>query len=206
MMQAPHNAPPLLAATHDVEVVLGRLLSDDEVERVNAFLAATSAAVRRQTRQTLSEVKEHEVVVRSAGSSVLVLAERPVTDVAHVTLPCREAFPARFSWDAFGHLVRLDGLPWGVRYDPVTVVYTHGWNPVPDDVVGLVAAKVAGYLATTAVNPGGLKALQVGAMSETYANAAGSEVAVGPGALTKAEREALSGYRLGSMAAQLGAH
>ena len=197
---------PLLAEVRDVEVMLGRLLSDDEVERVSAFLAMTSTAVRRHTHQTLSEVKEHEVTVSSTGSSVLVLAERPVTDVSLVVLHRAEILPPYFTWDSFGHLTRLDGWPWGLRYDPITVVYTHGWNPIPDDVVGLVAAKVAGFLTTSAVNPGGLRALQVGAMSETYSNAAGTDVALGPGALTRSEREALTGYRLGSIAAQIGTH
>lgn len=84
------------------------------------------------------------------------------------------------------------------------MTYTHGYDPVPDDVVALVAAKVAGFLATGAANPGGLRSLQTGAMSESYGNATGTEGALGPGVLTAAERTALTRYRLGSLAAAIG--
>jgi hypothetical protein len=69
--------------------------------------------------------------------------------------------------------------------------------PVPDDLVGLVAAKVAGFLSGGSANPDGLKSLQVGAMSESYANTAGTDLAMGPGVLTEIERDTLRalGYR-----------
>ena len=79
-------------------------------------------------------------------------------------------------------------------------------GPVPDDLVAIVAAKVAGFLSAQGANPDGLRSLQTGAMSETYSNPAGSEGAVGPGALTDAEQKALraAGYRRGSMSALVG--
>jgi hypothetical protein len=78
--------------------------------------------------------------------------------------------------------------------------------PVPDDLVGIVAAKVAGFVVSQGANPDGLRSLQTGAMSETFSNPAGSEQAVGPGALTEAEQKALrsAGYRRGSMSAFVG--
>jgi hypothetical protein len=78
--------------------------------------------------------------------------------------------------------------------------------PVPDDLAAIVAAKVAGFVAAQGANPDGLRSLQTGAMSETYSNPAGSEGAVGPGALTEAEQNALraAGYRRGSMSALVG--
>lgn len=156
----------------------------------------------------------------SSGTALLVLAERPVVDVERVVIErfALDWFRARrdddelgdaegrFTWDAFGHLRRLDGATWGRRYDPVWVTYSHGYDPVPDDIVGLVAAKVAGFVGASEANPSGLRALQVGAMSETYGNAAGTDAALGPGALTKPERDALraGGYRLESVTADIG--
>jgi hypothetical protein len=190
-----------LATRADVEALAGPELSLDPA-RVDRLLAMASAAVRNWTGQTISLVEDDAVIVISAGTNELVLAERPVIEVTEVAIEGR-APEAGFAWDAFGSLRRASGLPWGLRYDHVAVTYTHGWETVPDDVVGLVAAKVARFMAMGEANPSGLKALQVGAMSETYTNAAGTEGALGPGVLTKDEREALrlGGYRLGALAA-----
>jgi hypothetical protein len=70
---------------------------------------------------------------------------------------------------------------------------------VPADLVGLVAAKVAGSLTSSGANPGGLRSLQTGAMSETYSNSAGTVASLGAAALTEEERAYLraAGYRRG---------
>jgi hypothetical protein len=79
-------------------------------------------------------------------------------------------------------------------------------EPYPDDLVGLVAGKVAGFLAGQGANPDGLRSLQTGAMSETYANAVGTAQALGPGVLTEAEQQALrtAGYRRQAESALVG--
>jgi hypothetical protein len=80
------------------------------------------------------------------------------------------------------------------------------YAPLPDDLVGLVAAKVAGFLSGQAVNPDGLRSLQTGAMSETYANATGTAQALGPGVLSDVEQQALraAGYRQGATTVLIG--
>jgi hypothetical protein len=162
----PPGGPPtvgpdaLLATVDDVAALAGPELSIDP-ERCERLLAMASKAVRTYTAQTLTLVEDDEVIVISDGTEELVLSQRPVVDVTHIEIEEREV-PGRVSWDSFGHLRRRDGLPWGRRYDHVGVVYTHGYAPVPDDIVGLVAAKVAGFLAASEANPGGLRALQVG--------------------------------------------
>lgn len=211
---------PALATVNDVEVFTGPL-SDDDAARVAVWLGQASAAVRRFTGQTISLVEDDEVTFPSTGTTVLVLGQRPVRAVSNVTVemwptqPWQDVERARagwadprlghFTWDAYGRLNRLDGMTWGRKCDPVTVIYTHGWDPVPGDVVGLVAAKVALFRAGLEANPEGLKSLQVGAMSQSFANVGGSEAALGPGALTKAEQDALRDYRQTAVAAQIGA-
>ncbi len=78
------------------------------------------------------------------------------------------------------------------------VIYSRGDDPVPDDPAGRVVAKVSTTMAAGAANLGGLKSLQVGATSESYANVAGSAGALDCGVLTEEEREALraASYRL----------
>jgi hypothetical protein len=202
---------PPLATVGDVEALFGRVELDD-TDRVTRLLAWASAAVRRYCRQDLSLVTDDVATVLSPGTAVITMAQRPVVAVASVDVGSVWGswhWPAarHFTWDAFGRLERHDGLTWGLRHAPVTVTYTHGYDPVPDDLVALVAGKVAGFLSSSGANPGGLKSLQVGAMSETYANAAGSPAALGPGALTEAEQDALmaAGYRLQSGDVPIGA-
>lgn len=185
-----------LAIVTDVEAITGELVDDDDVSRVSRLIEMASAAVRTFTAQTLSLVEGDQVWVPSSGTSLLVLPERPVLDVTAVEVEWGEAL---FTWDAFGRLRRLDGLEWGRTNAPVWVTYSHGYDPIPADVVGLVAGKVANHLTGVAGNPGGLRALQVGAMSETYGNAVGTPAAVGPMALSKDEKEVLRPYRLGAM-------
>lgn len=226
MLPALATGLPPLASVEDVETLYGPV-PDGDVARVGRLLEMASAAVRRFTRQTLSLVVDDVVNIPSSGTTVLVLAERPVVSVDRVEvqhgpgwwwfdgspdeLPARAGWAApdlgRFTWDAFGQLRRLDGLTWGARFDPVEVTYTHGYDPVPADLVGLVAGKVASFMAGAAANPEGLRSLQVGAMSETYSNPIGSAAAIGPAALSEAEQDMLrdGGYRLGSVSADIGA-
>jgi hypothetical protein len=212
---------PALATVKDVEVFTGPL-SDEDAARVAVWLDQASAAVRRFTGQTISLVEDDEVTFPSTGTTVVVLGQRPVRSVSDVWVemwpqPWQEVDPVRgragwadprlghFTWDAYGRLTRLDGMTWGRKFDPVTVIYTHGWDPIPADIVGLLAAKVASFRSGLEANPEGLKSLQVGAMSQSFANIGGSEAALGPGALTKAEQDALRDYRQTATSAQIGA-
>lgn len=207
---------PALATVADVQLLFGPF-ADEETDKLGQLLAVASAAVRAFCRQTLSRVVDDEVTIPSSGTTLLTLGERPVVDVTEVevlgpggwSIVDPGSWPAagRFTWDAFGHLHRVDGLTWGLRYDPVRVVYSHGFDPVPPDLVGLVAAKVANSVAAGAANPGGLRSLQVGAMSETYSNAAGSAAALGAATLTEDEQAALrsAGYRQGAVSVPIGA-
>jgi hypothetical protein len=192
-----------LATRADVAALAGTDVSLVAPDRIDRLLEMASAAVRNWTHQSISLVIDDDVIVISDGTAELVLAERPVVEVSFAQVEDREPV-GDLSWDSFGHLRRRDGLPWGQRYDHVAVTYTHGWDPVPDDVAGLVAAKVALFLAATEANPSGLSKVQTGVISATYGNVAGTEAALGPGALTQAEKDALHDYRLGSLAAGIG--
>jgi hypothetical protein len=191
---------PPLATVADVQLLHGPF-ADEELDKVRALLDQASGAVRRFCRQTLSLVVDDEVVVLSTGTTFLELAERPVLEVTEVevlTTGAEGSWAAgAFTWDGAGQLHRVDGLTWGQRYDPVAITYTHGFDPIPADLAGLVAAKVAQTIAGNEANPGGLRSLQTGAMSETYSNAAGNVASLGAAALTADERDYLraAGYR-----------
>jgi hypothetical protein len=215
--------PDALASIADIETLFGPIPIDD-YPKVQRLIEWASAAVRRYCRQTISLMLEHEITIPSTGTIALVLPERPVIAVESVTvlmgpvdwheyapmggLEVRAgwATEGRFTWDAWGRLTRLDGLRWGSKFDPVEVVYSHGYDPIPGDIVGLVAGKVSSFLGAAGSNPTGLKSLQTGAMSETYANAAGTASSLGPGVLTEAEKEILrdGGYRLSATSVQMG--
>jgi hypothetical protein len=191
---------PPLATVADVQLLHGPF-EDQELDKVARLLDMASGAVRRYCRQTLSFVPDDQVALLSNGTTFLELAERPVVAVLEVevlTTWAEGAWPeGAFTWDSAGQMHRVDGLTWGHRYDVVMVTYSHGFDPVPADLSGLVAAKVAQTLAGNEANPGGLRSLQTGAMSETYSNAAGNVASLGAAALTEDERDYLraAGYR-----------
>lgn len=117
----------LLATPEDLgEAAEG--VDPDEVERV---LAQASSIVRGYTRQHLSRVTDDEAELEGNWSQRLVLPERPVASVASVAINGSEVSYQRVR-------DQLWRTHWGGPRALVEVVYTHGFDPVPDDIVSVV--------------------------------------------------------------------
>lgn len=150
--------PDLLSSPDRVEAILKRSGLDPDV--VDALLARASAAFRGATRQHISRVVDDTVTLDADGSWALLLPERPVTSVASVVVDGVTLTEGTdYEWSAAGVLKRLGS--WPAKYRSVVVTYTHGYDPVPEDVQEAVAERAA--LAFTR-RPGVLN-LQLGATS-----------------------------------------
>src|SRR5689334_6413883 len=144
-----------LAEQSDVEASLLRALTTNEELYVETLLARASRVVRVYTGQFFEEVTETvEVLPDMYGN--LRLPQTPVTAVASVAVNGDTLDPADYTWTAQG-LIRQQTLnSWEINgpylrwTTPATVNYTHGYDPIPDDVIEIVADMVAGRLSAAA--------------------------------------------------------
>lgn len=182
-----------LATDLDIEVRLGRSLSDVEAIRVVPLLQDASASIRNYTRQTISEVTGDIIQVKVRAGRVR-LPQRPVTAVTSVVSIAGD--PVLYLWpfddtvivgtntpDAFAWVPWLNGTP------AVIVQYSHGWNPVPDDIVGVCCSIVLRALGRDPVDAG-LQSEQIAGYSYTM----GSAAAAGAFGMLQAERDILDAY------------
>jgi hypothetical protein len=118
------------------------------VDRLRRALEASSSAFRSATSQHVSYVADETIILDSNGSSSILLPELPVTGVSAVTVDGLPVNPAGL-WSADGILRRAEGWPRAFRR--VTVTYSHGFDPVPADVVDAV---IEAALRRLAAQPG----------------------------------------------------
>lgn len=151
------------ADSDDVAAMLQRSLTAPEIIAVDQALGYASGAIRRFTRQTLSLVTDDEVVLRGAYGRKLVLPERPVVDVTALSVAGRVVATRMYTlvgdelWNGpalsqIGNAAEFEAGGWGTPAVDVAVTYSHGFDPVPDEVVGICVGMVMRYTA----NPTGV--------------------------------------------------
>lgn len=166
-----------LATTDDLDARLPSGTITDPA-RAAQLLADVSAAFRRKTGQTFTEATTTERL--KVRKNKIRLPQRPVISVASVV--DLNAVPITV-FTVVNNVVHLDPMvpdPWA--WEPrrtalgfVDVTYTHGYNPLPDDLVGLVC-QVAGRGYGTLPTESGVSQESLGAYSYTI----GSTAAAGP--------------------------
>jgi hypothetical protein len=178
-----------LASVDDLAVYLGRTFTGAEEAQATLMLDLASGAIRSYTRQTLS--REQTIAYLEAGCcDYLELPERPVVSVDDMEF---DGVPVAASgYQLVGN--RIWWGPWPInfslnpRFAPesvVTVEYTHGFDPVPDDIRGVCLAMAARAVETLT----GVKSETIGGYSVTYAGADGGV------ALVEGEKQTLNRYR-----------
>lgn len=161
-----------LASVEDFEHVSGQPVASTDLVRVTRLLEMASDTVRSYTSQRLSRETSTQTL-RSDGGRVW-LPQRPVVEVADVQL----------DGQTVGFVRCGDTLHVDVDVCDVDVTYTYGYDPVPGEVVAVVALLAA----RLAVNGTGVKQESVGSYSVTYASG-------DAGGLTRREMRTLSRYR-----------
>jgi hypothetical protein len=182
------------------------------VPETSAVLAlrVASAAIRRETRQTLTFVAD-DTVVLEGGERVLALPQRPVVvdddhpltvveipDGTGIEVPAvenrdfiRQGSELRRGEPLYD-LSRYAGWPFhrplGIWADRVRVTYSHGFQEaeVPDELVGVCLDLAAATLA----NPRRLRSEAAGATSVTY-----TVETFGTGSLTADHRRILRDFK-----------
>ncbi|WP_410662018.1 hypothetical protein [Amycolatopsis sp. lyj-84] len=152
--------PPLA----DVEVLARWMNRPADDHAVRDALTAASARFRGEVRHPVSRVADDEVRLDGHGGTVLALPAAPVVAVSLVEVQGTRV--TDFAWSRVGLLRRRHG--WPDELDSVRVVYTHGYEPIPEDISEAVIGE-ARYLLT--VQPG-VTSMTVGGESVAFASPA----------------------------------
>lgn len=166
-----------LANEGDFEARLGRDIQDLERARVLALLTDASAKVRRVSGQTISRATTtHRFNPRHTPNGYgIVLNQWPVVSV--------DTVDGDFTWFAGSNFL--------ATWTPLTVTYTHGYDPVPDDIVAVVC-QIAARAFGTKPDTSGVSSESLGA----YSYSIGAAAAAGPLGMLADEREIVLAYRL----------
>lgn len=149
-----------IASYTDVVDRLGRALTSEETAKVQALLIDATSSVVAYAGQTF--VSAETTALLPIRNREVRLPQRPVTAVASVVDQFANVLP--FIWitgdstvtlasSTWINAYELNLLPW-TRVSKVNVTYTHGFSPVPDDVIGIVCQIVARSLGTSAAEDG----------------------------------------------------
>lgn len=137
-----------LATADDVEARLGRSLTTAEEERVDALLADASASIRSYTGQQFTQATTTDRFRVRRGS--VTLPQRPVASIDSVT-DVRTSTSVYHRWDGIDRIVfsvsALDEFEWepfrvGNGPPVVEIEYTHGYETIPDEIIGVVCSVV----------------------------------------------------------------
>lgn len=167
------------ATTDELGARLGETLIGTRLAQATAALQDASAIIQNWTRRRLERVLNDAVVLHGVWGRYLELPERPVID-ATVTAVDGSAPLADSYWLLGPALVRDGG--WGGPETVVEVTYTHGYDPIPDDIRVATLQMAARMMA----NPQGVRTEGIG----TY------NVAYGPVSGETSPLENLSRYRI----------
>lgn len=190
-------AGPLAEITDLIER-LGRDLTDGEVIRSAAVLRDASAAFRRAAGNQIISQETSTISVAPYGGRIR-LPQYPVTAISSVVNTASQA--VTFVWYLGWYEVVVDSSAllnsWEIepfRYStptvPVTVTYTHGYDPVPDDVIGVVCSLATRALGQTP-DAGGIVQEALGG----YSYSVGSAAAQGGFGMLDSERAIAESYR-----------
>ncbi|GAA1961881.1 hypothetical protein [Amycolatopsis minnesotensis] len=148
---------PLLADPAVLARWTGRETDDPAV--LDALTSA-SARFRGEVRHPVSLVADEEVRLDGHGGTVLTLPAAPVVAVRVVEVRGKPVTDV--TWSRQGQLRRAKC--WPDELDAVRVVYSHGYDPVPEDVAEAVLTE-ARFLLT--VQPG-IASMTVGGESLSF--------------------------------------
>lgn len=162
---------------------LGITLTTDEQTRADTLLALASGLIQQETRQTIEQVTDDVLAVRSVYGDRFRLPQRPVTDISSVTLTPKSGTPSTVDPLVYyldrDELVRVTSrliLPelafvqwspgWLGPYWTITITYTHGFETIPEVVKTVCLEAVV----RAWVNPGSVARETIGDTATVYDN------------------------------------
>lgn len=116
----------------------GAKITDDEL--LLSKIRSASAGFRSETKQRISRVDDDVVTLDGGNSRVILLPELPVVSVAKIEVDGVDIGDVSGLWNERGIIRRAQAFP--ANFRSVRVTYTHGYDPVPEDIQEAVALEV----------------------------------------------------------------
>jgi len=194
------------ATVEDIEAFLQvEITTAPQVAAAERALAEATAAIRNYCHQYLERVEDEEITLDSTGGVRLFLPELPVLSVAEViedetTLVAGDDY----ALGQHGILHRLGGYKWASGIQIVTITYTHGYDPLPDDIIAVATRAAsrgyqAGLRAADDEAVVGVQAKSLGDFNVQYGTESVVEGSMGASAarmLLMSEKDMLDLYRI----------
>lgn len=153
----------MLAGLADLSALLRRPIDEDDTSAL-AALETASGLVEAYLGQPVGLVEDDVVTLDGTGARVVLLPAYPVTAVSAVAVDGDpQAEGVDYEWSATGELRRRGGA-WPATLRSLSVTYSHGFDPVPAAIVGVVAAVAARIYDT----PLSVRQESIGGYSVTY--------------------------------------
>jgi hypothetical protein len=171
--------PTPFATPADLAARLGVDLTDDEQTRAAALLASSTGLIQAEAKQTITLVEDDTLTRRGTRDTQISLPEKPVISVASVTVN-GVALAEGTDWYLDGSdITRMPvfGIIEGVGFDDdllrrgfgwpgmqVEIVYTHGYDEIPEAVKVICLESVVRVW----VNPGSVMRERYGSEQVDY--------------------------------------
>jgi len=173
------------ATETELEAYTGATIATD---RATILLDMATGAIQAYTNQTMTFEAGDSITLPGNFGHLLTLPERPVTAVTSVTLgDTALVVDVDYVWDGKDGLYRgtkVDGIlsvngpdwlvngwgDWGGPGAVVTIVYSHGFATIPNDIKGVCLALAARSLSS----PDGVNSESVGSYSVSYSRTGGA--------------------------------
>lgn len=160
-MEATETAAQGLAPLASIDDLQTKIGGKGDTDKLNLALSLASGRFRGQANNPISLTTE-TVTLDTQGASRIMLPAAPVHDVTRVQV---DGTDTAYEWSASG-VLRFDN-PLPDRYRALQVTYTHGYDPIPDDIRDVVLEQAA---AIYNLLPG-VMSYTVGAESRSYSTA-----------------------------------
>ena len=111
--------------------------------RIEMALDIASSDIRSETQQLLSQASETITLYPPYGHCVaqFTLPQWPVTAITALSVGGNTlTADTDYVWEQAGVVTFISPSWWSYIY-PVSVTYTHGWNPIPGDIAGVTLAR-----------------------------------------------------------------
>lgn len=194
------------ATVAQVELVIQQpIVGADKIAAAEFALLTVSAAIRNYCHQQIDLVADDAIVLDALSRSGLIfLPEMPVVAVSEVV---ENGVPLVVADDylllASGGLYRVR-RPWYFGLQTLAVTYTHGYDPIPDDIMTVTARAAsrlyqAGLRAAESAGVPGVVSKTLGDFSVTFGGESmveGTMGASGARVLLLSEKDLLNRYRL----------